>query len=182
MNVLEKRPELKEILGRTGKEGEFEAFLNTISSEDLAALNHYLGKALDKSEVEVWKNTQQVRKVENQINFLKQDYKVLRGKLQLIQNDLKSSFNVIYKKPVKAEVKCSEWENKQGLIKTGWTIRNRPSIFGNLRGFTLFGVITSTGRKNAKEKALDLNYEGMKKSFNEGKKIAMWLGHILKGA
>lgn len=181
MDILEKRPELKDILGKTGKENEFQTLLSTMSTEDLAALNHYLSKALDDSDVDVWRKTQQVRKVESQICYLKEDYKNIRSKLQLIQTNLRNSFFVIYKKPTKAEEKCSKWESLQGLIKTGWTIRNRPAIFGSLRGMSVFGVFQTNGRIKAKRAAVDLNYEGMKKSFNEGKKIATWLGHILKG-
>tara|TARA_R110000868_G_scaffold262401_2_gene521058 strand:- start:35386 stop:35931 length:546 start_codon:yes stop_codon:yes gene_type:complete len=181
MNILEKRPDLKAILGKTGTENEFKEMLKGMSPEELASLNHYLSKALDDSDVDVWQKTQMVRKVESQIYMLKEDYKKILGKLQLIQTDMRKSFGVIYKLPQKAEEKCSKWESIQGVIKTGWTIRNKPSVFGPLRGMSLLGVATNS-RRRAQEKALTLNYEGMKSSFDEGKKIAKWLGHILKGA
>lgn len=181
MDILAVKPELKEILGQTGKEAEFKKLIQEMKPAELVALNHYLNNVLDDSSANVWQKQREVRKVEKQIQILKHDYKTVHGKLKLIQKDLKDSFGVIYKKPQQAEQKCVQWENVKGLIKTGWTIRNKPSIFGSLNGVSLMGTFQTSGRKKAKEKAQSLNYEQMKKSFNEGKRIATWLGHILKG-
>ncbi|MAF31964.1 MAG: hypothetical protein CMF60_07135 [Magnetococcales bacterium] len=181
MDILAARPELKEILGHTGKEAQFSDLVNNMKPSELAALNHYLNKALEESDSTIWGNKRRVRKIENQIQILKQDFKDIRSKLELIQKDLRTNFSIVYKKPSQAEQKCLQWEGVKGLIKTGWTLRNRPAVFGNLRGFSLFGVVNTGGRLRAKEVAHTINYEQMKKSFNEGKKIANWLGHILKG-
>ena len=181
MDILATRPELKEILGHTGKEEQFKALISDMKPNEMVALNHYLNQVLENSATNVWTKQRDVRKVENQIQILKQDYKSIHGKLQLIQSDLKTSFKLIFKKPKKAEEKCVQSENIKGLIKTGGTLRNRPSSFGSLRGITILGFITSPARKRAKQTAFAMNYEQMKKSFNEGKRIASWLGHILKG-
>lgn len=181
MDILAVRPELKEILGHTGTEESFKSLLSDMNSAELIALDHYLNKALDQSAHNVWSKQRDVRKVEKKIQILKQDYKTLRGKLELIQKDLKTSFKTIYRAPNKAEKKCVEWEKIKGLIKTGWTIRNKPIVFGGLRGLSLLGLFQTNARKRAKKTAKELNYEQMKKSFNDGKKIATWLSHILKG-
>jgi hypothetical protein len=181
MDILAVRPELKEMLGHIGKEAQFKQLIDDMKPNELVALNHYLNKTLEQSASNVWSKQKDVRKVENQIQILKEDYKNIHSKLQLIQKDLKTGFKVIFRSPKKAEKKCVQWENVKGLIKTGWTLRNRPSVFGGLKGFSFMGIANSNGRKKAKETAQDLNYEHMKKSFNEGKKIVTWLGHILKG-
>lgn len=181
MDILAMRPELQEILGQTGKSDEFKSLVDEMRPDELVALNHYLNKKLECTEENVWSKKRDVRKVESQIEILKEDYKNIRSKLHLIQSNFKNSFKVIYKSPTKAEEKCIKSENIKGLIKTGWTLRNRPSSFGSLKGLSLLGVLSSPGRKRARDVAYNLNYEQMKKSFNEGKRIASWLGHILKG-
>lgn len=181
MDILATRPELKQMLGHIGKEGQFKQLIGDMNPSELVALSHYLNNALEQSDSNVWNKQKDVRKVENQIQILKEDYKNIHGKLQVIQKGLKEDFRVIFRSPKKAEKKCVQWENVKGLIKTGWTLRNKPSAFGGLRGFTVLGIVNTPGRSKAKETASDLNYEQMKKSFNEGKKIVTWLGHILKG-
>ena len=181
-DLINKYPELQEILGNNEKSDEFASIIGDMPADDLVRLQQFIGKRLKECEYKLWKTDMSLRNIDGQVRELKEDYKRVNNSLNITRYELQNIFNCLFKNPNEAQNKCSEIEKRHGFDKAAQILHENPEFFGNLKGYKLpFNIRIGMLNKNAR-KIFAKRYYYLRKEFDEAYKIMTWLKHMLKEA
>jgi hypothetical protein len=118
--------------------------------------------ALDKA---AWGGDRKMRGYKRQFDNAKYDYERLDRTQQWLAAQFHEAFATIYRDPAGAAAACWAYEQAHGPAETGRVLRTAPHVFGDIRGWSLFGL-TSGARKEALLKAATFDFSAYRLVFN----------------
>lgn len=144
---------------------EFSAAVAHLSEAEKATLRKQLSDHLAALESDEWTLDRRMRGHHSKFTGAKHTYERLNKSQDWLAARFHEAFATIYADSSAAAAKCWAYEQQHGTAQTAQVLKTGPALFGELKGWTVLGV-HSTTRKEALKHAKEFDFAAYRYLLN----------------